>query len=559
MNAEIEREQLEVDVLLVGGGPASLSAAYHLSRLVETHNEAVSSGKQSGKPLEPVILVIEKGKEIGAHGLSGAVVDPRGFDELLADDATSAPPYDCPVTTDSVHFLTEKRSFRFPVTPPPLRNHGNYLASLGRINRWLGDLCEQQGVEVYAGFPATELLLDGDRVIGARMADSGVGADGQPRDNFEPGMDVIANLTILGEGPRGTLLGQAQKKLGLQQDRQPQIYALGVKEVWKTDRPLEPGQVYHTLGFPLGTKEFGGGFIYTMNDGLIHVGFVAGLDYADPRTDGHRLLQEFKKHPFVEGLLDTAELVAYGAKAIPEGGYYAMPQHQSDGLLITGDSGGFLNAQRLKGIHLAVKSGMLAAETAFEALIKEDFSSATLGNYSTRVENSWIKEELWPVRNFRQAYQSGFWKGVFHTGIQFLTGGRGLKDPLPITPGHEMMQRLEGAGETNSPLDADGKLTFDKLSSVYFADTSHEEDQPSHLKVLNPAVCVKQCAEEFGNPCQYFCPANVYEILSESVSKKLRINFSNCVHCKTCEIMDPYQVILWTPPEGGGGPDWKGM
>jgi len=296
---------------------------------------------------------------------------------------------------------------------------------------------------------------------------------------------------------------------------------------------------------------------------MVDLGLVVGLDYRDPRTDPHRLLQLFKTHPFVENLLRGGELVSYGAKAIPEGGYYAMPKLFADGLLIVGDSGGFLNPQRLKGIHLAVKSGMLAAETAFEALISGDSSESSLSSYAKRFESSRIHQELWRVRNFRQAFQGGLWKGLFHASLQFLSGGRGLKDPFPIEVGHARMRpisdRTAASKTATLPEDFDGKLTFDKLSDLYHSDTAHEEEQPAHLKVLDPGICDTRCGEEYGNPCQYFCPASVYEILRDAAQGKLRVNFSNCVHCKTCEIADPYQIILWTPPEGGGGPDWKEM
>lgn len=559
MNSEVEREQLEVDALLVGAGPASLSAAFHLSRLVVQHNQEVEEGTKTGTRLEPTILVIEKGKEIGSHGLSGAVIDPRGFEELLQGSPEVRPPYESPVKRDSVYYLTETKAFRLPITPPPLRNHGAFVASLGQVVRWLGDLCEANGVEVYAGFPAAELLFDGDTVIGARIADVGRGRDGNPKVNFEPGMDVLAKVTLLGEGPCGTLAGQAARHLDLCRHSQPQLYALGVKEIWKAAGEVEPGSVYHTMGFPLGSDELGGGFVYTMNDNLISLGFVAGIDSRNPKADCHLLLQKFKTNPLVKSMLEGGKLVSYGAKTIPEGGFYAMPRPYADGLLIAGDSAGFLNSQRLKGIHLAVKSGMLAAETIFEALLKDNASSSVLQSYQQRIEKSWAHEELRRVRNFRQSFQGGLVRGFAHSAVQFVTGGRGIRDPFPIEPGHSRMQKLGEASHDGGTLAFDGKLTFDKLSSVYYSDTGHEEDQPVHLKVLEPSLCDTRCTEEFGNPCQHFCPANVYEILSDAVENRLRINFSNCVHCKTCEIADPYQIIRWTPPEGGGGPDWKKM
>jgi len=555
----MERERLEVDVLFVGAGPASLASAFRLAHLVEAHNAAVAAGEMTGDKMEPTILVVEKGKEIGSHTLSGAVVDPRAFEELFEGEPGAGPPYDAEVTGDAFFYLTQKSSFRFPVTPPPLKNHGYFVASLGKLVRWMAEMCEKQGVEIYPGFAAAELLFDGDQVIGARMGDSGRDQAGNPKPNFQPGIDVFAKVTVLGEGPRGTLTGQAEKKLGLKSS-QPQIYAVGVKELWRLSREMRPGTVYHTFGYPLDSMDFGGGFIYTMQDGLLDLGLVIGLDFVNPTTDPHHLLQDFKKHPLVRSLLEGGELISYGAKAIPEGGYYAMPRLSAGGLMIVGDSGGFLNSQRLKGIHLAVKSGMLAGETAFEALLNSDFSRERLQSYEQNFEGSWARDELWQVRNFRQAFQSGLWRGLSHAGLQFLTGGRGLRDPFPIEAGHTRMRPIKECPAAVLDSDEfDGKYTFDRISSLYYSDTSHEEEQPSHLKILDSSICDTRCTEEFGNPCQFFCPANVYEILQDVVKEKVRINFSNCVHCKTCEIADPYQVILWTPPEGGGGPDWKLM
>lgn len=559
------RDLLEVDVLFVGAGPACLAGALHLARRAREHDRAVEEGRPSGRPLKDLsILVVEKGREIGSHALSGAVVDPRGFDELLPGITSEAPPYDAPVRRDALYILTSRSSFRSPVTPPPLRNHGCYVASLGKLVRWMARLCEEHGVDVCPEFPAIELLYEGEKVAGVRIGDKGRDREGRPKANFEPGIDVRARVTVLGEGPRGTLARQAEKRLRLTRGRQPQIYSIGVKEVWEVPNGPEAGLVYHTLGFPLGFKEFGGGFIYTMQDGLVDVGYVAGLDHKDPRADGHRFLQEFKTHPFVRKLLSGGKLVRYGAKAIPEGGYHAMPRLYAHGLLLVGDTAGFLNGQRLKGIHLSIKSGMLAADTIFEALLKDDFSEATLKGYADGVETSWARDELWKVRNFRQAFQSGFWSGFLHAGAQFLTGGRGFRDPLPIRPGHTRMERLDDPSsgtrqDGHAPLTFDGRLTFDKLTDVFHSDTAHEEDQPCHLKILDFDICHNRCTREYGNPCQHFCPAHVYEIIREDDRHRLQLNFTNCVHCKTCDIMDPYQIIVWTAPEGGGGPDYKNM
>lgn len=555
---------MDVDVLLVGAGPATLAAALHLKKLFNRHNQLLEDGKGSGRRLEdPVILVVEKGKEVGAHALSGAVVDPQAIEELIDGIDTEAPPYESPVVEDALYILTKRQAFRSPITPPPLQNHGCFVASLGKLVRWLAGLCEAHGVDVLPEFPAAELLLEGNSVRGVRIGDKGRDREGKPKANFEPGIEVFARATVLGEGPRGTLSETAIRRLGLSDGKQPQLYAVGVKEIWQVPGDLEPGVVYHTMGFPLGTEEFGGGFIYSMQDNLLDIGMVVGLDHENPQMDCHRLLQQFKTHPWVREMLEGGKPVSYGAKAIPEGGYYAMPRLYADGLLIVGDSAGFLNSQRLKGIHLAVWSGMMAAETIFEAFLKDDFSASTLRGYQDRFEASGARRELWRVRNFRQSFQSGFWRGMFHAGLQYVTGGRGLKDPFPIQPGHARMKSMRerfGEAAVREPrMNFDGELTLDKLSALYLSDTAHEEDQPAHLKVLDPDICDNRCTIEYGNPCRHFCPANVYEILHEKSAGKLQVNFSNCVHCKTCEIMDPYQIIRWTTPEGGGGPDWKLM
>ncbi|HVF59977.1 MAG TPA: electron transfer flavoprotein-ubiquinone oxidoreductase [Thermoanaerobaculia bacterium] len=554
---EPERETLELDVLFVGAGPASLAGAYHLARLA------------AEQKLEVSIAVLEKGKEIGSHALSGAVVDPRALRELFPEDWRSAP-FEAPVEHERLLWLTGKRALPLPI-PPPLENEGNYVASLGKLLKWMAPKVEAAGVDIFYEFPAVAVLMDGDRgdrVVGVRTGDRGVGRDGRRKANYEPSVDIRAKVTVLGEGPRGTLVKQLEERLGLAEGRNPQVYSIGLKEVW--DLPhgrVEPGQVIHTMGWPLGLQTFGGGFVYGMQGDQAIVGLVVGLDYENPLLDPHVLFQRFKTHPEIAALLDGGRMAFYGAKAIPEGGWWAMPRLAGDGFLIVGDSGGLLNSQRLKGIHLAMKSGMLAAETIFEGLRAGALDGERLAGYERKIEESWVREELWAVRNFHQAFDHGVVAGMFQAGVGLVTGGRGwgFRDRLPTRPGHARMVPLDTPGGRKSrpePFRPDGKLTFDRLTGVYHSGTVHEEDQPVHLIVHDTDVCIYQCAVEYANPCTRFCPAAVYEWVSDPASptgERLQINASNCVHCKTCDIMDPYEIITWVPPEGGGGPNYSKM
>ncbi len=562
---EVEREVLEVDVLFVGAGPACLAGAYHLTHLVRAHDEAVEQGKTSGDKIGDIeIAVIEKGSEVGMHLLSGAVVDPRALRELMPDFEEQGFPYENKVDADSVYYLTSGGQLRFPITPPPLQNHGNYIASLHKVGRWLAEKVEETGVNVFCGFPGSEMLYDANqRVIGVRTGDRGLDKNGNAKGNFEPGIDIHAKVTVLGEGARGSLTKQLIPKLGLDADALPQLYSTGVKELWKMPPgTLKGGRVIHTMGFPAQHDMWGGGFIYNMADDILSVGYVVGLDYKHPDTDPHMMFQRFKTHPMVAKLLEGGEVLAYGAKTIAEGGYYTMPRMFADGVLLVGESAAFLNAQRLKGIHLSMKSGMLAAETIVDALAAGDTSAARLESYQTRFENSWARDELHRVRNFRQGFEKGLVAGLVHTGFQMISGGRGLFDRKRIAPDHTHMRKRTALNGTPAPPKAelDEKLTFKKLTDVYHAGTVHEEDQPCHLKVADFDICNKRCTEEYGNPCQHFCPAAVYEMIeSQNGGKELFVNFTNCVHCKTCDIMDPYEIITWVTPEGGGGPQYINM
>jgi electron-transferring-flavoprotein dehydrogenase len=568
----MERESLEMDVVFVGAGPANLSGALHLARLVKEHNEAVAAGKRAGKALGEIeIGVIEKGAHVGAHILSGAVMDPRALKELIPDFVEQGAPLESPVKEDYFLYLTKTRALRSPITPPPLKNHGYYIVSLNKLTAWLGEQCEAAGVNIFPEFPGAEMLYDErDRVVGVRTGDKGIDKEGKPKANFEPGVDLIAKVTVLGEGPRGSLTKQLTQRLNLNEGREPQVYSIGVKELWELpDERYPAGRVSHTLGYPSDPHTYGGGWIYGLQNRIVNIGYVTGLDYRDPLLDPHAEFQRFKQHPFVARLLEGGKLLRYGAKTIAAGGYHAMPQLYADGVLLVGDCAGFLNSQRLKGIHTAIKSGMLAAETIFAALVAGDYSAQQLAQYAALVKASWIMPELRRVRNFHAGFKRGRWLGMANAGLQFITGGRswGLFDRAAAEPGHEVMRKLADYGYKGDNIEQrydglrfDGKLTFNKLTDVYHAAVGHDEDQPTHLHVLDTEICATRCAEEYGNPCQRFCPAAVYEMVENGAGRRrLQINFSNCVHCKTCDIMDPYQIINWVTPEGGGGPDYKNL
>jgi electron-transferring-flavoprotein dehydrogenase len=548
------RETLDLDVLIVGGGPAGLSAALRLTQL---------QAAQGGEPL--AIAVLEKARDAGAHLLSGAVLDPSSLAELLPDYRAQGAPIEADVHDDRVYLLDSGAKIPLPFTPPPLRNHGNLIVSLNRFGRWLAGLVEAAGVDLFTGFPGVEVLFDGDRVVGVRTGDRGVGRDGAPRPTFEPGVDIRAKATIFCDGVRGNLTKQLLARLPLAEGREPAQFAIGIKELWDVppDR-LPAGTVIHTLGYPLRMEEFGGGFLYAMPGGRLSLGLVVGLDYRDPLFDPHQAFQRFKLHPLVSDLLRGGQMVKYGAKALPEGGWHTIPRPWMDGALIAGDAGGFLNSFRLKGIHLAMKTGMLAAETAFEAIRAGDTSASRLKAYGDRIDAGSVRAELYPVRNVHQAFGHGLLPGLAFAGLTVATGGR-WPERIHGQAGHEHMRTLatyygrqRPEGGASNAVRPDRVVTFDKLTNVHYSGTRHDEDQPVHL-LVETDVCYSRCGEEFGFPCQRFCPADVYEMVREQGRLRLQINASNCVHCKTCDIMDPYQVITWVPPEGGGGPQYDGL
>jgi electron-transferring-flavoprotein dehydrogenase len=548
-----DRDRLEVDVLFVGAGPASLAGAIRLGQLAQA----------AGRALE--ILVIEKAGEIGHHGISGAVMDPRALDELLPNWRESAP-VESAVTSDELWFLTSRGKIKAPFTPPPLNNHGKYVTSLQKLSVWLGERAEEAGAQVFPAFPGQELLWHEHRVIGVRTGDKGLDHNGVPKSNYEPGADIIAKVVVLGEGPRGTLAKQAESRLGLSDGREPQVYAAGVKELWQLpDDRFKAGSVIHTLGYPLPPQTFGGAFLYGMQGNVLDIGMVTGLDYVNPTTDPHNELQRLKLHPFIARMLKGGKLIRYGAKAIPEGGLFAMLRPYGDGFVIVGDSAGFLNGMRLKGIHLGMKSGMLAAETIWEALLAGSCDSSALAAYERRFKESWAYSELRTARNFHQGFHNGMLPGLINAALATITGGKGFGfiDKLKGEPGYQRMAKMGFNPPLTPRASIDNVLTFDKLTDVYNSGTMHEENQPSHLIVSDTSICRDRCTVEYGNPCRHFCPAAVYEPLFEPANGKfegrLQINFTNCVHCKTCDIADPYQIITWVPPQGGEGPVYLGM
>ena len=575
----IERPQMDADVVIVGGGPAGMACALRLSQLIDEHNAAHPDAALT----KDNIYLLEKAREVGQHCLSGALLDPRSMRELLPGFESEAP-IDAEVTKESVWFLTEKGQHKFPIVPPPLRDHGNYVISINRFVKWMGQKVEEAGITVFTGFAASQLLfddvVDSGRVIGVRTDDKGVDKEGRPKVNFEPGYDLHAKITVLAEGSRGSCARQLIARQQLEDPKHAQTYGIGIKELWEIPSGrIAKGEVIYTMGYPLTTHEYGGAWIYGVNGGgtsdtLVSIGYVVGLDYEDPRTDPHHVFQDFKLHPFARRILEGGKMVRYGAKSLPYGGWLTMPKLAGDGWMLLGDSASFLNSQRLKGIHLAIKSGMLAAETAFDAMLSGNTSESQLGEYKLRVDQSWIREELYPVRNFHQAFEHGLVDGLAKAGIQQVLGGNNLGPDYRNDAGYlhlKMADELSIWGDKRQHFlgnaKGDGKLTFDRLTDVYHSGTRHEDDQPTHLVIADIDVCNNRCVKEFGNPCQYFCPAAVYEMIEPGPAsdgepqalKQLHINFANCVHCKTCDIMDPYQIITWVPPEGGGGPNYDGM
>ena len=543
----MERESMQFDVVIVGAGPAGLAAAIRLRQLSAEQDREIS------------VCVLEKASELGAHTLSGAVLDPRGLNELIPEWQAQGAPLDTPVSDDRFLFLTAKRAIRLP-TPPPMRNHGNYIVSMGNVVRWLGEQAGALGAEIFPGFAAAEVLYHQDgSVKGVATAPMGVDRDGNPKPNYEPGVELHATYTLSAEGCRGSLTKQLEPRFNLREGRDPQTYGIGIKELWEVEPARhQPGLVIHTLGWPLDQRTYGGSFLYHLENHQVAVGFVVGLDYQNPYLSPFEEFQRFKTHPAISITFEGGRRICYGARALNEGGLQAIPQLVFPGGALIGCAAGFLNVPKIKGNHTAMKSGMLAAEAVAAALQAGD--RPRLDAYPEALAASWVHQELHGARNIRPSFRYGLWAGLAYSAVDNVL----LRGKAPWTLHHHADHDQLKPARACRPIDypkPDGKLTFDRLSSVYISNTNHDDNQPCHLTLKDASVPISLNLAEYDAPEQRYCPAAVYEIVRDDAGEnpRLQINFQNCVHCKTCDIKDPSQNINWVVPQGGDGPNYMGM